>query len=131
MIEAQDGNPAVVDDPGLLPTASIVEVFAAARAGTVLQVEPRAIGKAVVQMGGGRQKVDDVVDPSVGFVISARPGQAVEKGEPLASIYARSDADVALARQVLDKAIVIGKGKAETLPLVAARVTAAGVETLG
>ena len=131
MIEAQDGNPAVVDDPGLLPTASIVEVFAAARAGTVLQVEPRAIGKAVVQMGCGRQKVDDVVDPSVGFVIRARPGQGVEKGEPLASIYARSDADVALARQVLDKAIVIGKGKAETLPLVAARVTAAGVETLG
>ena len=131
MIEAQGGNPAVVDDPGLLPTAQMVEVYAAARAGTVTQVEPRTIGKAVVQMGGGRQKVDDVVDPSVGFVISARPGQQVEKGEPLASIYARTDADVALARRALDQAIVIGTGKAKLLPLIAARASAAGVETLG
>jgi len=130
IIEAQDGNPAVVDDPGLLPSADIVEVYEAPRAGTVLQVEPRAIGKAVVQMGGGRRKVDDVVDPTVGFVISARPGTTVDKGEPLASIYARTEADVAVARAALDAAIVIGKGKPEMLPLVAARVSAAGYEEL-
>jgi len=131
MIEAQDGNPAVVDDPGLLPTAPIVEVFTAGRGGIVRQVEPRVIGKAVVQMGGGRQKVDDVVDPSVGFVISVRPGQSVEQGEPLASIYARSDADVRLARAALDQSIVIGGGPASPLPLVGARVTVSGVEELG
>lgn len=130
MIEAQGGNPAVVDDPGILPEANVVEVYEAPRGGTVLQVEPRTIGKAVVQMGGGRQKVDDVVDPAVGFVISARPGQAVEKGEPIASIYARSEAGLALARAALDAAIVIGKGQAELLPLIAARVTIAGVEEL-
>jgi len=131
MIEAQDGNPAVVDDPGLLPTAPIVEVFTAARTGTVRQVEPRVIGKAVVQMGGGRQKVDDVVDPSVGFVISVRPGQKVEKGEPLASIYARNDADVALARAALEQSVVIGGAAVDVLPLIAARGTASGFEELG
>lgn len=130
MIEAQGGNPAVVDDPGLLPTAPIVEVFTASKAGTVRRVEPRVIGKAVVQMGGGRQKVDDVVDPSVGFVISVRPGQEVEKGEPLASIYARSDADVAIARAALEQSVVIGGEAVALLPLIAARVTATGIEEL-
>jgi len=70
------------------------------------------------------------VDPTVGFVISARPGTTVDKGEPLASIYARTEADVAVARAALDAAIVIGKGTPEMLPLVAARVSAAGYEEL-
>jgi pyrimidine-nucleoside phosphorylase len=131
IIEAQGGNPAVVDDPGLLPTAPIVEVFLASRTGTVRQVEPRVIGKVVVQMGGGRQKVDDVVDPSVGFVISVRPGQKVAKGEPLASIYARTEADVVLARAALEQSVVIGGGAVELLPLVTARVTASGFEAFG
>ncbi len=126
IIEAQGGNPAVVEDPAILPQAAIVEVYEAPRAGTVTQVEPRAIGRAVVQMGGGRQKVDDVVDPSVGFVISVRPGDKVRKGEPLASIFARNDEGVAIARAALNQSIVIGTGKAEVLPLVVDRVTAQG-----
>jgi pyrimidine-nucleoside phosphorylase len=131
IIEAQGGNPAVVEDPAILPQAAEVEVYEAPRAGTILRVEPRAIGRAVVQMGGGRQKVDDVVDPSVGFVISGRPGQKVDKGEPLASIYARDAAGTAIARAALQQAVTIGDGKAEILPLIVARVTAKGVETLG
>ena len=130
IIEAQGGNPAVVDDPGLLPTAPRVEVFRATHGGTVLRVEPRAIGRAIVQMGGGRQKVDDVVDPSVGMVISARPGQAVEKGEALASIYARDEDGVTIARRSLEQSIAIGEGKASPLPLIAARITAQGFEPL-
>ncbi len=130
IIEAQDGNPAVVDDPAILPQAALVEVFAAPRAGTVLQVEPRAIGRAVVQMGGGRQTVDDVVDPTVGFVISARPGQRVERGEPLASIYARDEAGLRIAEDALGRAIRFGEGAAKALPLVVARISANGYETL-
>ena len=126
IIEAQDGNPAVVDDPAILPQAAEVEVYQAPRAGTVLRVEPRTIGKAVVQMGGGRSKADDVVDPTVGFVISARPGQKVAKGEPLASIYARDTAGIELALAALRESINIGEGKAEMPPLVAARMTAKG-----
>ncbi|MFI5280661.1 MAG: thymidine phosphorylase [Gemmatimonadales bacterium] len=131
IIEAQGGNPAAVDDPAILPQAPVVEMFAASRAGIVQQVEPRAIGKAVVQMGGGRQKVDDVVDPTVGMVISARPGTKVEKGEPLASIYARDDAGVALARKALTESIRIGDKEPKVTPLVAARVSAKGYEALG
>ncbi len=131
IIEAQGGNPGVVDDPAILPEARQVEVYLAPRAGTILQVEPRTIGRAIVQMGGGRQQVDDVVDPTVGFVITARPGGRVAKGEPIASIYARDEAGIALAREALSRAIRIGEGAAVALPLVAARVSARGFEKLG
>jgi len=128
IIEAQGGNPKCVDDPALLPQAEEVEVYYARKAGTVLKVEPRTIGRAVVEMGGGRRKVEDAVDPTVGFVITARPGQKVHASEPLASIFAKDPAGIELGRRALDAAIEIGDGKAAPLPLIAARVTAKGVE---
>ena len=130
IIEAQGGNPKCVDDPALLPQAEEVEVYYARRAGTVLRVEPRTIGQAVVEMGGGRRKVEDAVDPTVGFVITARPGQKVHTSEPLASIFAKDTAGIELGRKALDQAIEIGEGKATALPLIQARVTAKGVEKL-
>jgi len=130
IIEAQGGNPAVVDDPALLPQAEEVEVYYARSAGTVRRVEPRAIGRAVVEMGGGRRKVEDAVDPTVGFVITARPGQQVHTSEPLASIFAKDAAGIEIGRTALDAAIEIGEGGATPLPLIEARVTAKGVERL-
>jgi len=131
MVEAQGGNPAVLEDPSVLPQALEVEVYYAPKGGTVLRVEPRTIGRAVVEMGGGRTKSDDDVDPTVGFVITARPGQKVHASEALASIFAKDPAGIALGKRALDAAIQIGEGKVVSLPLLEARVTAAGVERLG
>ena len=130
LVEAQGGDPKVVEDPSLLPQAAEVEVYYAPRGGTVLRVEPRAVGRAVVEMGGGRTRADSEVDPTVGFVITARPGQRVHTSEPLASIFARDAAGIERGRSALAEAISIGEGEAETLPLVAARVTAQGIEEL-
>ena len=91
IIEAQGGNPAVVDDPALLPQAQEVELFAAPRRGFIARVEPRAIGRGIIALGGGRTTMEDKLDLSVGFVITARPGDWVEQGEPLAyDLRARS-----------------------------------------
>jgi pyrimidine-nucleoside phosphorylase len=130
MVEAQGGDPRILEDPGLLPQAAEVEVWRAPRAGTVLRVEPKRIGYGVIELGGGRSRVEDQVDPSVGFVISARPGDRVVEGEPLASIFARDAAGVAAGMRCLSEAITLGEGKAELLPLVSHRLTVAGVEVL-
>ena len=128
MIEAQGGNPAVVDDPAILPQADEVELFAAPRRGFVSHVEPRAIGRGIAALGGGRTTMDDKLDLSVGFVITARPGDWVEQGEPLATIFARDRAGVETGRATLRAAIMIGDEADHPLPLVSHRVSAAGVE---
>src|SRR5215203_1699694 len=74
IIEAQGGNPAVVDDPALLPQSKEVELFAAPRRGFVARIEPRAIGRGVTALGGGRTTMEDKLDLSVGAVTSTRPG---------------------------------------------------------
>jgi len=128
IIEAQGGNPSVVDDPAVLPQAKAVELFAAPRRGIVAAVEPKAIGRGIIALGGGRNTMEDVVDPSVGFVITARPGDWVEAGEPLATIFARDRAGIDAGRQALQQAIRLADEADPPLPLISHRVTSAGVE---
>ena len=130
IIEAQGGNPMVLEDPAVLPQAAQVEVLRAAAAGTVQQVEPKTIGRAVVAMGGGRRTVDDEIDPAVGFVISVKPGDRVGAGDPVASVYANSSDGLAVGLQALQEAVRIGEEAADPLPLVSHRVTEIEVEVL-
>lgn len=130
IIEAQGGNPGVVEDPAVLPQAAECELFAAPRRGFVARVEPRPIGRGIIALGGGRTKMEDHVDPTVGFVITARPGDWVEQGEPLATIFARDRAGVDAGRQTLRHAIVISDEADPPLPLVSHRVSSAGVEVV-
>jgi pyrimidine-nucleoside phosphorylase len=130
IIEAQGGNPAVVDDPALLPQAAEVELYAAPRRGFVARVEPRAVGRGITALGGGRTMMEDRLDLSVGFMITARPGDWVEQGEPLASIFARDRTGVESGRAALRTAITIADEADPPLPLVSHRVSTAGVEQL-
>ena len=129
MIEAQGGNPAVVDDPGALPQARHSEVWESPQDGLVCEVVPRDIGRAINAMGGGRQRVTDHVDPSVGFHITVKPGQRVQRGQPLATIHARDEHGLGVGRRALDGAVRSAR-RQTPLPLISHRVTSAGVESL-
>jgi pyrimidine-nucleoside phosphorylase len=129
IVEAQGGDPAQVEFPERLPAAPVQELFTAASDGVVVSVEPRAVGRAIVALGGGRAKMDDVIDPSVGFVFRAAAGDTVTRGQPLVEIHARTQDDAAGAVQALSAAIMLGD-EVRLRPLVSHRVTAAGVEEL-
>lgn len=128
IIEAQGGDPRVVDDPGILPQAAACELYLAPRDGVVAQVEPRAIGRGITQLGGGRSRVEDTVDASVGFVITARPGDIVRKGEPLATVFAADAQGIGDGLAVLGVAITVSDEAEPPLPLISHRVTESGVE---
>jgi pyrimidine-nucleoside phosphorylase len=129
VIEAQGGNPGVVEDPSVLPQAGKVEVYRAPESGVIARIEPRRIGKAIVELGGGRRTIEDEIDPSVGFVIPAKPGQRVRAGEALASVFARDNDGIQIGMIALSEAIVIGE-KGMLTPLITHRVTADGVTAL-
>jgi pyrimidine-nucleoside phosphorylase len=131
IIEAQGGNPKTVEDPSVLPQALAVEVYAAPRTGVVQRVEPRTIGRAIIALGGGRRTKDDTIDPTVGFVITVKPGDKVLEGEPIASVFAKDADGIQTGFAALKQAIVVGdKLTQKPLRLVSHRVTRAGVEEL-
>jgi pyrimidine-nucleoside phosphorylase len=129
MIEAQGGDPRVVSDHTLLPKAPVTMEYRAVQDGVVVEIPPRKIGHAIIALGGGRSRTEDTIDSGVGFLIPVKPGDQVRRGDMLAVIHARTEADAERARTALDEAIVLGTGS-KPLPLLSHRVTAGGVEPL-
>ncbi|HEY4099988.1 MAG TPA: thymidine phosphorylase [Gemmatimonadales bacterium] len=126
MVEAQGGDAAAVEHPGKLPAAPVRLDVLASRAGIVTVVEPRALGRIIIDLGGGRRTVTDTVDPAVGLEVPVKPGIAVQRGQRVATIHARSHDAAAAAARAIELAIDIGDVAPETLPLIAWRVTAGG-----
>ena len=75
----------------LLPKAPVVKP-AATSAGFVAEIDARAVGVAVVELGGGRRRASDSVDPAVGLTELAGVGEEVGAGRPLALVHARDEA---------------------------------------
>lgn len=97
LIEAQGGEPRVVDAPHTLPAAPVVRPFTADAGGWLAEADARGIGDAALGLGAGRKTKADAVDPAVGVCVGARIGDRVEAGQPLAEVHARNDADAEAA----------------------------------
>jgi len=126
IIDAQGGDPGIVDDPSLLPAARKIAEFTAGRDGFVVDVTPRTIGHGIIALGGGRRTMEDTIDPAVGFVITAKPGDRVSRGDVLAVIHARDDAGIKQGKRVLSEALTLGEEPGKCLELVSVRIDARG-----
>jgi pyrimidine-nucleoside phosphorylase len=93
VVEAQGGDPDVVADASRLPLASRSFEVPAPRGGFVCAVDAYAIGDAVVDLGGGRRRKEDVIDPGVGVILAKKVGDPVKAGEPLARVHSRAPDD--------------------------------------
>jgi pyrimidine-nucleoside phosphorylase len=119
MVEAQGGDPRVTDDPSaVLPSAPVVRPLEAERSGFLAAVEAEEIGRAAVDLGAGRRRKGDPVDPAVGIVFDPKVGDRMEGGQPIGAIHARDEeAATAAGRRVL-AALSVSDGPALAPPLV-------------
>jgi thymidine phosphorylase len=102
-----------------LRAASVIRAVEAAESGTVAAVDVRAVGIAVVGLGGGRARESDPVDHSVGFTEVAALGERVGPGErPLAMVHARDEASAEQAAGALRAAFALGDGPGQSVPIV-------------
>ncbi len=123
LVEAQGGNPRVVEEPGRIPGAPERGEAAAPAAGWVQGVLPVPLGYGVVELGGGRRRMEDPLDPRVGFALAVRPGDQVREGDLLGVVHAADAAGLARGREILTAAVVLGpEPPAPFPPLVRDRV---------
>jgi pyrimidine-nucleoside phosphorylase len=102
MVELQGGDARVIDDTKRLPQARHTLQVLNAKAGYLASMQCEQIGTASVILGGGRERKEDSVDPAVGIVLHKKVGDRVAAGEPLATIYYNSEAQVPRARQLIE-----------------------------
>jgi pyrimidine-nucleoside phosphorylase len=119
MVELQGGDPRAIDDPRKLPQARQTMIFASPGNGYIASVQCEQIGTACVVLGGGRERKEDSVDPTVGIVLHKKVGDAVSAKEPLAIIHYNDEARAQRARQLLEQSFCIADAPAhEKRPLV-------------
>ena len=126
IIDAQGGDANIIDDYDVLPSAPLKADYVAGKDAVVQEVAPRTVGHGVIALRGGRRTMDDKIDPSVGFVITAKPGDTVTRGQSLATIHALDEKGIREGKRALDDAIRFRDEAAASLPLISVKITSDG-----
>jgi len=125
MVAALGGPADFVERAGaLLPAAPIIRKVEASRSGFVTGIATRAIGLAVVELGGGRRRPDDPVDPAVGLTGLLPVGAEVRAGDTLALVHARGEGQAGAAIAAVAEAYTIGPSKPPAEKAVIRRIAA-------
>jgi pyrimidine-nucleoside phosphorylase len=118
VIEAQGGNPQVLDRFELLPNATGVREISSPRAGYVSAIGAEDIGMASSMIGAGRNTKEDAIDPAVGVILEVKVGQKVEAGAVLCRVYYTLEENVEEASQQIEDAFRISATPPEERELI-------------
>ncbi|HXF27818.1 MAG TPA: thymidine phosphorylase [Bryobacteraceae bacterium] len=107
VIQAQGGNPQVLDRFDLLPNATGAREITSPRAGYVSVIDAEYIGQASAMIGAGRDTKEDVIDPAVGVILEVKVGQKVDAGAVLCRLYHTGEDHLDEAAQLIEDAFRI------------------------
>lgn len=118
VIQAQGGEPKVLDRFELLPNATGVREVASPRSGFVSAIDAEYIGRAAAMIGAGRDRKEDPIDPAVGVILEVKVGQRVEAGSVLCRLYHTREDRLDEAAELVEDAFRISGVKPEPRPLI-------------
>lgn len=114
----QGGNPAIIEQPDLLPLSPCSLEVRAEKSGYLTHMDTAKIGRASQETGAGRAFKEQPLDFGAGIITKKRLGDYVEAGEVLAVIYSAKDEACASAAEIFQSALTISAEKAPLPPLV-------------
>jgi pyrimidine-nucleoside phosphorylase/thymidine phosphorylase len=125
-VEAQGGDPRVCDEPARLFDLTLHEVkVESPRAGFIKHIDTAEVGYAVNSLGGGRIRIEEAVDPGVGFLGRAKLGDEVRAGETLGLVYGRRRNEALSAARRVRAAYVVGDDPPAAAPTLVKEVITA------
>jgi pyrimidine-nucleoside phosphorylase len=117
MIQAQGGDSSVFAD-GSFHQPGATRVLNAWESGLIAAMDTTKIGWAVQRTGAGRETASEPVDPHAGILFHAKRGARVEKGQPIATLYATSEAMIDEPVELLSQAITLSPNAPEPVELI-------------
>jgi len=127
LIAAQDGNTAVLENPGLMPKASVIQPVESKQTGYIQSIDTARIGYSAMLLGAGREYKGQEIDLAAGLVMNCRIGDYIENNLPLVSLHTNNTANLTLAADNVRQAIKIGKDPVKRQPLILGTVDDNGV----
>jgi len=128
MVDAQGGDVSVFEHPDSFHKPGATETVVAWESGYVTKMDTTALGWAVQRTGAGREKAGEPVDAHAGILFHARRGAKVERGQPMATIFATTEAMLREPGELLRNAITISNAPPEIVPLVGRIITRENAE---
>lgn len=128
LIEAQQGNPEVLDNFALLPRAQRKLVMNAWAEGYLAAIDAQALGLAAMVLGAGRETKDAAIDLAVGLKVHGRRGDYFKQDQPLLTLYYNEEKTMAEAMKYIRQAFTFSPFKVEKNPLIYGVVTKKGRE---
>jgi thymidine phosphorylase len=118
LIDAQGGNPQVLDRFDLLPNATGAREITSPRAGFVTAINSEDIGRAAAMIGGSRDSRGAAIDPAVGVILEVKAGQKVDEGAVLCRLYYTREERLEDAAQAVEDAFRISAHPPEERELI-------------
>ena len=117
-IGGQGGNASVCEHPELLPLSPLSTTVFAERDGFVSAMDAERAGEACVLLGAGRQTKEDVLDLGAGIILHKKAGDAIRKGDAIATLYASDKAKLENAKKHFESAITYADNPPKMQPLI-------------
>ncbi len=108
LIEAQGGDGRVVEDPSRMPWPKMVRELKAQASGVVSRLDAELCGLAAVELGAGRARKEDTVDPAAGLLLRKKIGDVVRAGDVLAELHGKTEARLDAGEARLRAAYEVG-----------------------
>jgi len=133
VVDEQGGDTSLLTDPGSHPPAEHRFEIKAESRGVVRAIRAYEVGMASLELGAGRKKKEDPVDPAAGIVLMKKRGDAVKEGETIAAGYTNNNRAIEVGREILNRAIEIGATESsgpEPQGLITHKVDKRGIQQL-
>ena len=127
MVRAQGGNPQIIENPELLPSAKYRFNFKAEKSGYIQRVDAQLIGESAMFLGAGRENKESKIDLSVGIVLKKKVGSKVTINEGLAEIHYNDEEKLKEAKEKLISSFIIGDKNPPEVPLILATISREGI----
>lgn len=122
VVIAQEGDPAVIDDPTLLPQGRYEASIRSSEAGYVQECDALRIGTVITRLGAGRESMGDTIDPGVGLTVHKKIGDRVAAGDSLTTVVYNDSVLWGEQREALLAAWVVGDERVSPPKLIIERI---------
>ena len=130
LVEMQDGDSSLMDNPGKYPKTKHECEVKARHEGYLQAMNAYELGMASVELGAGRRRKEDTIDPSAGIILSKKIGDPVKKGETIATGFTNNRQAIDAVTDSITQAVTIGTEKPEPIRMITHKVDGKGIHEI-
>ncbi len=130
LVKMQDGDSSLMDNPGKYPKTKHTFKVNAAQEGYLQAMNAYEIGMASVELGAGRRKKEDTIDPAAGLILNKKIGDHVKKGETIATGFTNNRQAIDTVTDSIRQAVSIGTEKPEPIRMITHKVDKKGIHEI-